>query len=109
MKYLLQEGSMLLRLRRLLKSAGRDVTQLYYACRNPQTPRAVKLAAGLLLVYLISPFDLVPEVVPVFGLLDDITLAAFAIPALLRRLPQSARMQAEVDSEALLRRLAFWR
>ncbi len=100
---------MLLRLRRLFKSAGRDVTRLYYACRNPQTPRGVKLAAILLLLYMISPFDLVPEVIPVFGLLDDITLAALVIPALLRRLPEHARMQADMDSAALLRRLAFWR
>lgn len=100
---------MLLRLRRLFKSAGRDVTRLFYACRHPHTPRAVKLAAILLLLYVVSPFDLVPEVVPLLGVLDDITLAAFVIPALLRRLPETARMQADRDSEALLRRVAFWR
>lgn len=100
---------MLLRLRRLFKSAGRNVVRLYYACRDPQTPRVVKFAALLLAAYLISPIDLVPEALPVIGVLDDITLASFVIPALLRLLPEQARAQANRASEAFLRRLAFWR
>ena len=100
---------MLFRLRRLFKSAGRDIARLFYACRDPQTPRMVKLAALLLAVYVVSPFDIVPEVIPVFGMLDDITLAALVIPALLRLLPEQARMHADIASDALLRRLAFWR
>lgn len=100
---------MLFRLRRLFKSAGRDIARLFYACRDPLTPRAVKVGATLLLLYLISPIDLIPETLPLLGVLDDITLATFAIPALLRLLPDAARRNADQASEAFISRLTFWR
>jgi uncharacterized membrane protein YkvA (DUF1232 family) len=31
------------------------------------------------LVYVLSPYDLIPEWVPVFGILDDLALAALLI------------------------------
>ena len=46
---------------------------------SPTTPLYVKivLAAGLL--YAISPYDLIPEWVPVLGVMDDLALAALLI------------------------------
>ena len=46
---------------------------------SPTTPLYVKiiLAAGLL--YAISPYDLIPEWVPVLGVMDDFALAALLI------------------------------
>lgn len=44
-----------------------------------KTPWYVKLLLGAGLVYVLSPYDLIPEWVPVFGILDDIALAAFLI------------------------------
>ncbi len=45
----------------------------------PETPLYVKavLAGGLL--YIISPYDLIPEWVPVLGVLDDLALAALLV------------------------------
>lgn len=44
-----------------------------------ETPLHVKilLAAGLL--YAVSPYDLIPEWIPVVGVLDDLALAALLI------------------------------
>lgn len=44
-----------------------------------ETPLYVKalLAAGLL--YLLSPYDLIPDWIPVAGLMDDLALAALLI------------------------------
>ena len=46
---------------------------------SPTTPLYVKaiLAAGLL--YILSPYDLIPEWVPVLGVMDDLALAALLI------------------------------
>lgn len=46
---------------------------------SPTTPLYVKivLAAGLL--YAVSPYDLIPEWVPVLGVMDDLALAALLI------------------------------
>ena len=39
---------------------------------------------GLILVYLISPVDFIPDFIPVIGVLDDFALLAFAIPLLVK-------------------------
>ncbi len=44
-----------------------------------QTPLYVKLVLGAGLIYILSPYDLIPEWIPVVGVLDDITLAALLI------------------------------
>jgi uncharacterized membrane protein YkvA (DUF1232 family) len=47
--------------------------------RAKDTPRYVKLILGLGLLYIISPWDLIPEWLPIIGVMDDITLAAILI------------------------------
>jgi uncharacterized membrane protein YkvA (DUF1232 family) len=51
----------------------------YEVFMSRQTPLYVKviLAAGLL--YALSPYDLIPEWMPVVGILDDLALAALLI------------------------------
>jgi uncharacterized membrane protein YkvA (DUF1232 family) len=41
-----------------------------------RVPRRVKVATALLLGYLLMPFDLVPDFIPVAGQLDDAILVA---------------------------------
>jgi uncharacterized membrane protein YkvA (DUF1232 family) len=43
-----------------------------------------KLPLGLLMVYLASPLDIVPDFIPVAGQLDDVLLAAWALRRLVR-------------------------
>ena len=47
--------------------------------RSPATPLAVKIILGLGQLYTLSPYDLIPEWVPVFGVMDDLALAALLI------------------------------
>ena len=47
--------------------------------RDPRVPRRRKLVAGIVLGYLVSPIDLIPDIVPVLGQADDVLLVAFAI------------------------------
>lgn len=99
---------MFVRLLRLLRTAGRDVLVLWYACRNPATPRAMKIGALLLAFYVLSPVDLVSDLLPVLGWLDDVTLLAFGIPALLRLAPAHALHEAHTRAEGLLSRARLW-
>ena len=47
--------------------------------RAKETPFYVKIILVLGLVYIVSPWDLLPEALPVVGILDDFTLAALLI------------------------------
>jgi len=46
---------------------------------SPHTPLPVKIVLALGLLYTLSPYDLIPEWVPVFGVMDDLALAALLI------------------------------
>jgi uncharacterized membrane protein YkvA (DUF1232 family) len=55
--------------------------------RDPALPRSRKLALWALLAYLALPIDLVPDFLPVIGVLDDAILAALALRFVLRGAP----------------------
>lgn len=53
--------------------------------RDPRVPTRPKIAVGGVLVYLVSPVDLIPEMVmPVIGQVDDILLISFALDRLVK-------------------------
>jgi uncharacterized membrane protein YkvA (DUF1232 family) len=50
------------------------------------TPRGVRAALVLLLVWLVNPIDLIPEFIPVLGPLDDVIVAVVVLRYVRRRL-----------------------
>ncbi len=52
--------------------------------RDPRVPRARKLALGATIAYLLLPFDLVPDFIPVAGQLDDAVLLALVLRGIVR-------------------------
>lgn len=52
--------------------------------RDERVPRRHKLLLGVLVVYLASPIDLVPDFIPVAGQLDDAIVVALVLRAVLR-------------------------
>jgi uncharacterized membrane protein YkvA (DUF1232 family) len=72
-----------------------DARRLWFALRHPEAPRWLKVGTALVVVYLLSPVDLIPEVVPVFGVVDDLVLVPAAIRWMLNRLPAHIRTAAD--------------
>lgn len=70
-------------LRRLAVDAATTVPNmaklLWRLMRDPRVPRRTKLVIGGAVAYVASPVDLIPEFVPVIGLVDDLLLMTFAI------------------------------
>ena len=52
---------------------------LWFACRDPRTPRLPKIICMLAVAYALSPVDLIPDFIPVLGYLDD----AILLPAMI--------------------------
>ena len=50
---------------------------------DPLLPRAAKIALAAVVAYLLSPIDLIPDFIPVVGILDDVLLAAIVVDGLL--------------------------
>ena len=49
-----------------------------------RVPVYVKIIPILLLIYLSSPIDLVPDFIPVLGYLDDVVIALLALALIIR-------------------------
>ena len=52
---------------------------------DPRVPRRAKITLGVAAAYVVSPIDLVPDVIPVIGWADDVLLVLFAIDSLIER------------------------
>jgi uncharacterized membrane protein YkvA (DUF1232 family) len=63
---------------RLLKLIGRLVT-------DPEVPALDKVVLGAAVLYVVGPFDLVPDSIPVLGQLDDLYLLAICLLRLLNQ------------------------
>lgn len=83
---------MVKRLRRWASFLKRDMFLLWYACRDPRTPWWQKAAAVALACYGISPIDLVPDVIPLLGLMDDAVILPTGMMLLLRLLPADVKL-----------------
>lgn len=69
------------------RALKRDVVALWLAARDPRVPWHAKLVAGLVAAYALSPIDLIPDVIPVLGLLDDLILVPLGILLAVRLVP----------------------
>ena len=81
------------------KELKRETYALYYACQDSRVPWYVKLLATCTIAYALSPIDLIPDFIPVLGLLDDLILLPLAIVLILKLIPadimDDCRRQAE--------------
>ena len=55
------------------------VQQLWQFIRDPEIPWSRKAMAAGSLLYLVSPLDAVPDVIPGGGLLDDVAVILFVV------------------------------
>jgi uncharacterized membrane protein YkvA (DUF1232 family) len=80
---------------------------LWKLLRHPDTPRAPKIVAMLVLAYALSPIDLIPDFIPVLGLLDDLVLVPLGIALVVHLTPaplwQARLAEAEASADKLPR------
>lgn len=72
-----------------------DARRLWFALKHPAAPTWLKVGTALIALYVISPVDLIPDVLPLIGVVDDLVVIPMAIRFLLGRLPPSVRDDAE--------------
>ena len=86
------------RVRGWASALKRQVALLWLAARHPEVPLAAKLVSAAVAAYALSPIDLIPDFIPVLGLLDDLLIVPAGIWLALRLIPPALR--AELQAEA---------
>ncbi len=64
-----------------------DTYTLYLASKHPRVPWYVKLFTALIVLYALSPIDLIPDFIPVLGYLDDIIVIAAGFSLAIKMIP----------------------
>ena len=77
----------LARLRQWARAIRRDVLALWLAARDPRTPWTARAFCAAVAAYALSPIDLIPDAIPVLGLLDEALLLPLAIVVAVRLIP----------------------
>jgi uncharacterized membrane protein YkvA (DUF1232 family) len=70
-------------MKELLKAVPSLARLLARLVGDPLLPRSAKIALAAAMVYLASPFDLIPDFIPLVGYLDDLLLGALVIDGVL--------------------------
>ena len=62
----------------------RELVAVYLASRDPRTPWLARFVVAIVVAYALSPIDLIPDFIPVLGVLDDLILIPVGITLALR-------------------------
>jgi uncharacterized membrane protein YkvA (DUF1232 family) len=100
------------RLRSRTSSLKIEALALGLATRHPQTPWYARLMVGGLVAYAVTPIDLVPDMVPVLGIIDDLVFVPLALGLAVRFVPAAVLTECRgraVEIVASPRTRAAWR
>ena len=81
---------------------------LYLAARHPRTPWYAKALAVGIAAYALSPVDLIPDFIPILGLLDEALLLPIAIVGVLKLIPADVMMTCRANAAMAADRPVSW-
>jgi uncharacterized membrane protein YkvA (DUF1232 family) len=76
-----------------------QVVVLYLACRDPRVPLLAKVIAGLVVAYVLSPIDLIPDFIPVLGYVDDLFLVPLGLMLAYRLIPETILAEHRAEAQ----------
>ncbi|OPH59411.1 hypothetical protein BC351_21125 [Paenibacillus ferrarius] len=87
------------KLKKGAKKAGSKVIYsgllLFYAVESPKTPLRAKVQIYGALGYLILPLDIVPDLLPVIGYVDDLSVLGLALAAVAKSIDDDVKRKAK--------------
>ncbi len=79
-----------------------ELLTVFYAVRDREAPWPARLVAVAVALYALSPIDLIPDVIPLLGWLDDLVLVPAGFWLVLRLMP--APVMARAHARAAVQR-----
>ena len=78
-----------------------DVPAVFIALKKKETPWYAKVVAAIVVVYALSPVDLIPDFIPVLGYLDDIIILPALIALTIKLIPKEVFEKCRIESEGM--------
>lgn len=69
------------------KKLKTDIPAVFLALKEKRTPWYAKIIAAIIVVYALSPIDLIPDFIPVLGYLDDLIILPALIALCIKCIP----------------------
>src|SRR5690606_33630637 len=88
-------------------SFAKEIFMLFYAMKDRRTPWYAQLTAFTSLIYLFSPADFLPDIIPFAGYIDDLIIVPFLLNISARLLPSDVRRAAEARAVRNNRKLRW--
>lgn len=85
-----------------------EMRPLMIVFRDPRTPWYAKAVAFFLVAYIFSPFDLIPDFIPVLGYLDDLLVVSMGISLVLRMIPVDVMDEARKTAAQEKDQFSMW-
>jgi len=64
------------------------VYTLYLALKDKRTPKKAKALIMLILLYIASPIDIIPDFIPIIGQLDDLVIITLGVYLCYKLIPE---------------------
>lgn len=81
------------------KKLKTELVVLHLAYQHPKTPWTAKTLIILMIGYALSPIDLIPDFIPVIGLLDDFILLPIGIYWVIKMIPKNVLKESSIQAE----------
>jgi uncharacterized membrane protein YkvA (DUF1232 family) len=88
--------------KRRVRQLKSETYALYLAYRDPRVPWYARVLAAVVVGYAFCPIDLIPDVVPVLGYLDDLILVPLGIWLALKLIPQEVMAEARERAQEVI-------
>ena len=83
------------------KKLKTDVPAVFLALKRKETPWYAKIMAAIVVVYALSPIDLVPDFIPILGYLDDLIILPVLIALTVKFIPKTVFEECRAQSEGM--------
>jgi uncharacterized membrane protein YkvA (DUF1232 family) len=77
-----------------------EVLAVSFALADPRTPWHARLLAALIVGYAACPIDLIPDFIPVLGVVDDLILVPLGIALVIKWVPGPVMEEARARARA---------
>jgi uncharacterized membrane protein YkvA (DUF1232 family) len=90
-------------LKQFARKLKKETYAIYLASQHPKVPWYARLLAAGVVAYAFSPIDLIPDMIPVLGALDDLLIVPVGIWLVLKMIPPEVFAECREKAEAATR------